>query len=496
MIQFVSTGLDEMVLKSLNAVTPDEDLCKAMNRQGMVQKEVQVKGKTGTFTRKQWVRASDVQNSNQNQSHPKTKSDKSVTLKGAKLSLSNGSGIPESLSNVAFGFTENMRQSKFPHIKNTGYQDSAQAFREIVENANSTGKGICDALNSSGIGYRNWKVTSESSDKIVIQASDTLGNKHNLAVFPVKQKSQESSNKPTSDKGQDTSTSQVNSLVEKYAKASYDIKSAQHWGDANAETRAKSRRADITKKLKELGYKVKPDGTKGGYKAEKVAENQSKPDSQVKFDKTKSGKVGGIQVGKELATVVKTPQQGAKKLREVSDPDTGEKYDIYTSASSSSPDGIVAVKQTKDLSQMSESEIQSRMKQVTTRIEEVSKEMNNNPKSSSQLNSVATPEQKKEYDALVKENAKLMIELGKRQRKDDSDKDNVKQKDSSTTSSISFDLPSGKNTKQAVTDLLASHSRSDIMSAAKSAGITWKENAHEGINWMRASMAIQKYMSK
>lgn len=73
MIQFVNTGLDEMVLKSLNAVTPDEDLCKAMNRQGMVQKEVQVKGKTGTFTRKQWVRASDVQNSNQSQSHSKNR---------------------------------------------------------------------------------------------------------------------------------------------------------------------------------------------------------------------------------------------------------------------------------------------------------------------------------------------------------------------------------------------------------------------------------------
>lgn len=304
----------------------------------------------------------------------KTESDKSVTLKRAKLSLSNGSGIPESLSNVAFGFTENMRQSKFPHIKNTGYQDSAQAFREIVENANPTGKGICDALNSSGIGYRNWKVTSESSDKIVIQASDTLGNKHNLAIFPVKQKSQESSNKPTSDKGQDSST------------------------------------------------------------------------SQVKLDKTKSSKVSETQA--------------------------------------------------KDLSQMSESEIKSRMKQIATRIGEVSNEMNNNPKSSAQLNSVATSEQKKEYDALIEENAELMIELGKRQRKDDSGKDNVKQKDSSTTSSISFDLPSGKNTKQAVTDLLASHSRSDIMSAAKSAGITWKENAHEGINWMRASMAIQKYMSK
>lgn len=34
--------------------------------------------------------------------------------------------------------------------------------------------------------------------------------------------------------------------------------------------------------------------------------------------------------------------------------------------------------------------------------------------------------------------------------------------------------------------------RQQLMDAAKAAGITWKHNDHEGINWMRASMAIQK----
>lgn len=66
MISFVNTGLDEQILKSMPVGdVVSEDLEKAMNKQGMVQKEVQVKGKNGTFTRKQWVRASDVQTTQQ-----------------------------------------------------------------------------------------------------------------------------------------------------------------------------------------------------------------------------------------------------------------------------------------------------------------------------------------------------------------------------------------------------------------------------------------------
>lgn len=347
-MNFINTGLDDEILKSLDAEHPSEDLIKAMNKQGLVQKEVQVRGKNGKmFTRKQWVKASDVKAGGDSQgSSTKVDKDsdkKKVTLKGAKLQMYNDRRTPYSLSNAAFGFTEKMRQSKFPHIKNTGYQDSAQAFREIVEGAKPTGKGICDALNTSGIGYRNWKVTSESDDKIVIQASDTLGNKTNLAIYPVS-------------------------------------------------TKEKS--------------------------------NESAKET-VRFDKTRTGRVGGIQIGKELATVIKNVPSGAKKLREVTDKDTGKTYSIYSIHSSNHPDDIVAVENQsqpktqssqKDLSKMSESELKDRMKQVTTRMSELSKEMNNNAKAKGQLNSVATDAQKKEYDDLVEENGKILVELGKRQK--------------------------------------------------------------------------------
>ena len=65
-MEFINTELDNRILKSMDAENPSDELVKAMNRQGLVQKEVQVKGKNGqTFTRKQWVRASEATSGDQ-----------------------------------------------------------------------------------------------------------------------------------------------------------------------------------------------------------------------------------------------------------------------------------------------------------------------------------------------------------------------------------------------------------------------------------------------
>lgn len=65
-ILFKQGDSDERILKSMDSDEfhqyNSEELSKAMNRSGLVQKEVQVKGKNGqTFTRKQWVKASEDQ---------------------------------------------------------------------------------------------------------------------------------------------------------------------------------------------------------------------------------------------------------------------------------------------------------------------------------------------------------------------------------------------------------------------------------------------------
>lgn len=61
MLNFINTGLDEATLESVKPYTQDTDLIKAMSKQGLVQREVTVQGSHGTFTRKQWVRASEEQ---------------------------------------------------------------------------------------------------------------------------------------------------------------------------------------------------------------------------------------------------------------------------------------------------------------------------------------------------------------------------------------------------------------------------------------------------
>ena len=48
------------------------------------------------------------------------------------------------------------------------------------------------------------------------------------------------------------------------------------------------------------------------------------------------------------------------------------------------------------------------------------------------------------------------------------------------------------DSKKRLAEILSQHSRNSIMEFAKKNGVQWKENSHEAINWMRASMAIQE----
>lgn len=97
-ILFKQGNTDERILKSMDSDVEhqynSEELSKAMNRSGLVQKEVQVQGKNGqTFTRKQWVRASEAQSSSKQpkaQEDTKDKQVSSVSQKGYRVSINNG----------------------------------------------------------------------------------------------------------------------------------------------------------------------------------------------------------------------------------------------------------------------------------------------------------------------------------------------------------------------------------------------------------------------
>lgn len=59
-LNLVDNGIDQKVIELLSKSMPQEDLEKALNRSGLVQRIVQVKTKHGIVNRKQWVRASEL----------------------------------------------------------------------------------------------------------------------------------------------------------------------------------------------------------------------------------------------------------------------------------------------------------------------------------------------------------------------------------------------------------------------------------------------------
>ena len=59
-MNFINKGTDDLIVKSLEEQLGSESISKALNREGLVQQDIQVRGKNGTmYTRKQWVRAGE-----------------------------------------------------------------------------------------------------------------------------------------------------------------------------------------------------------------------------------------------------------------------------------------------------------------------------------------------------------------------------------------------------------------------------------------------------
>lgn len=103
--QFIDTGADNATVNDMKkSIAREDDLQKAMNKAGLVQKEVQVKGKNGQiFTRKQWVKASDAQNTANNSpqqsignnSSQMSQKDESKSPKAISVSSFNGKSYTE-----------------------------------------------------------------------------------------------------------------------------------------------------------------------------------------------------------------------------------------------------------------------------------------------------------------------------------------------------------------------------------------------------------------
>ena len=100
----------------------------------------------------------------------------------SKIVLTDDRRTPYSLSNIAFGFSEYLRKTKFPHISNIGHADAAKAVKEVISNSPRNAQQIARNLNNSGLGYTNWKGVEDSSSRAVLEVVDYYGNKYRLIV--------------------------------------------------------------------------------------------------------------------------------------------------------------------------------------------------------------------------------------------------------------------------------------------------------------------------
>lgn len=84
------------------------------------------------------------------------------------------SRTPTSLSNYAFGLSENLRKTKYSFLENTSSDNGKKAmFYIISKNIKGGANKITSALNSSGLGSI-WSVVSENP--IMLETNDGSGN--------------------------------------------------------------------------------------------------------------------------------------------------------------------------------------------------------------------------------------------------------------------------------------------------------------------------------
>lgn len=126
--QFVNTGEDIRTLDILSKSMGDmpEDLVKSMNKSGLVQKEVQVRGKNGKmFTRRQWVKSGEAaQSSKPSEKEPEEKYEddeygnytaadqKKAHTKAKELASKYGGKEVKKLGNFGYAFTSDYETCK------------------------------------------------------------------------------------------------------------------------------------------------------------------------------------------------------------------------------------------------------------------------------------------------------------------------------------------------------------------------------------------------
>lgn len=462
---FIQGTSDEELLKSLPTENISEDLVKAMNKVGLVQKEVQVKGKNGqTFTRKQWVRASDDKGSGDL---------KTATTSEEGSSKSNREQLTEKLkkkygSKVTLGTFErkpNLDKGEHEAFEVKGYyKDDKGHVNRINEVQYIERKPVQPKQTAS-----KDTAVSDSKSYSGDEAVDTVHNLKSGSVIEVTTKLKDGS----------TVTGEYTLQTKKYA-----IGTAEAW----VKTGGNHYQGDFLTNKSTIKNTI--GSTKDSVKIKKAVEDgvathtKQAANSQNHFTgKSKDELWSNLKsAGYEVDSADKhTPQDKITLYKDKQE---------FTATFNKYSDRGVEVSNIKPAQTSTAADKKPSQSYTST--------------GDLQYNGQTISKIFKHGAYMYKVRGVKDLFGSQKQAKEYVDRhksdQNTATQDKSKASMLEDYFADGHNhsdTKSALTALLGKgYSRQDIMSQAEKSGITWKKNDHEGINWMRASMAIQKAWKK
>lgn len=459
--QFIDTGADNATVNDMKkSIAREEDLQKAMNRAGLVQKEVQVKGKNGQmFTRKQWVKASDDQNAGI--------SNKNAT----KLSPRGQRNLKRALQN----------RDDFVDVREEYKKEIADKQKELKSTKNGfvakTRKLEIEELQSE-LSYIEAAVENDDAD------AGTISNKGNT-----KSSSDTDSNSSKKDKGStkldpfQVGGNNVTHYVNRKKYPPTGFSSASLAGKNIGEVLSGQSKEFVSKGAKDEAIRATKEAIRSHKKGLK---DPNYRDSLYSESKEKQI----IEAATELlAKLEEIPVRGQSQ----------SKSDDKTSSGKFKP---------------SDFQFRSGGQVVADFVNSIDKELGVKKHTNGNVgfgtlsleNGASVNFGYDDTGAYATWNGSNFRDVKSLKsamsgQKSDQGKMNhqtgIREKKAATMIEDYFaGNHSHEDGKKALAGLLGKgYSREDIMAQAEKSGVTWKKNDHAGINWMRASMAIQKHLN-
>lgn len=523
----------------------EEKLEKALDKSKLVQVERQVQGKNGTFTRKQWVKASDVKKTdvviggaqNQDDSKEPLKLPKNQRLEWSKISKEVRSKIVSDAKNE-FGQNYDIGWSTPSYARSGNTYTSTNC--QLYMGYSSIGSIYVDTSNPDKptVKYSVSVMNSEKGtdkeikkQKIIVNAAKAIQQDIDNQMHP---KNTVSKNKSESSSKKDENTSENRRKL----KAEIDDYVHKHNPPTDADRKKVSamrdkynawmkEESDRLKKQAQEQYNKTPD------KAEKPKNDKSSDNTKTKTpdeefidskfnyaykdDMSMPKKVEKIQVGDKTGYIVtrEVQRDGGDhsysgtvysavidgKAIKASDDETPINLEDNT-AFKTRDDCLKALKaQGKNTSDKQPAKADNTKADTTTKKPSVDAKSLVKKMSADQAEQFAKDNNitwtKNDHSGINTMRMKMAIQSAIEDGSVEApDLGNMPSKPTKTDKSSTGAKKPQDDAKKAVQDAIGKNpDRAKAMEKFKANGITWKESDKEGINWMRAMMAATKHVA-